>query len=106
MPTLTKDAVERVLGPVDDSLLAELALTGATEQELFTSLEVAGSGTVDRKDGVTRFTEITLRTQLNLPAGGDQERALRILEKGKSACLVTASLSVPINLQAEILIEL
>jgi hypothetical protein len=34
MPTLTKDAVERVLGPVDDSLVAELALTGATEQEL------------------------------------------------------------------------
>jgi len=34
MPTLTKNAVERVLGPVDDDLAAELALTGATEQEL------------------------------------------------------------------------
>jgi hypothetical protein len=34
MPTLTKSAVERVLGPVDESLAAELALTGATEQEL------------------------------------------------------------------------
>jgi hypothetical protein len=34
MPTLTKNAVERVLGPVDDSLVAGLALTGATEQEL------------------------------------------------------------------------
>lgn len=34
MPTLTKSAVKRVLGPVDESLAAELALTGATEQEL------------------------------------------------------------------------
>lgn len=34
MLTLTKDAVERVLGPVGDRLAAELALTGATEQEL------------------------------------------------------------------------
>jgi hypothetical protein len=34
MPTLTKSAVERVLGPVDESLAAELVLTGATEQEL------------------------------------------------------------------------
>jgi len=34
MPTLTKSAVRRVLGPVDESLAAELALTGATEQEL------------------------------------------------------------------------
>lgn len=33
-PTLTKSAVERVLGPVDRGLAAELALTGATEQEL------------------------------------------------------------------------
>lgn len=34
MPTLTKSAVERVLGPVDQNLAAELTLTGATEQEL------------------------------------------------------------------------
>ncbi len=34
MPTLTKSAIKRVLGPVDDSLAAELTLTGATEQEL------------------------------------------------------------------------
>jgi hypothetical protein len=34
MATLTRNAVERVLGPVDDSLVAELALTETTEQEL------------------------------------------------------------------------
>jgi len=34
MSTLTKKAVERVLGPVDDNPVADLALTGATEQEL------------------------------------------------------------------------
>jgi peroxiredoxin-like protein len=71
----------------------------------FTSLDLSGSGTVDRKSGVTRFTEITLRTRLKLPAGSDPERAKRILEKGKNACLVTASLSVPIELETEILIE-
>jgi peroxiredoxin-like protein len=71
----------------------------------FTSLDLSGSGTVDRKDGVTRFTEITLRTRLKLPAGGDPERAKRILEKGKNACLVTASLSVPTELATEIVIE-
>jgi hypothetical protein len=34
MPTLTRNGMERVLGPLDDNLIAELALTGATEQEL------------------------------------------------------------------------
>jgi peroxiredoxin-like protein len=71
----------------------------------FTSLDASASGTVDRKDGVTRFTEITLRTRLNLPAGSDPERAHRLLEKGKNACLVTASVSVPTELETEILID-
>lgn len=31
---LSRDAVERVLGPVDDSTAAEIAGTGASEQEL------------------------------------------------------------------------
>ena len=34
MSMLTKNAVERVLGPVDDNVVAELALTEATEHEL------------------------------------------------------------------------
>jgi peroxiredoxin-like protein len=71
----------------------------------FTALDLSGSGTVDRKDGGTRFTEITLRTRLKLPAGGDPERAKRILEKGKNSCLVTTSLLVAIELEMEILIE-
>ena len=71
----------------------------------FTSLDVSGSGTVDRKEGITRFTEITLETHLKLPTGGDPDRAQRILEKGKNACLVTASLSVPTNLETKIMIE-
>ena len=71
----------------------------------FVSLALSGSGTVDRKDGTTRFTEIALRPRLTLPRGADPERARRMLEKGKTACLVTASLSVPLHLEAEIVVE-
>jgi len=35
----------------------------------FLSLELSGSGTVDRKDGSTRFTDIVLRSRLTLPKG-------------------------------------
>ncbi|WP_274424794.1 hypothetical protein [Chelativorans sp. YIM 93263] len=34
MATLTKDGVRRILGPVDNAFLAELATTGASEEEL------------------------------------------------------------------------
>jgi len=79
------------------------AIAQASKLE-FLSLEVSGSGTVDRQEGATRFTEIVLRTQLSLPEGADPERARRMLEKGERTCLVTASLSVPISLEAEIVV--
>jgi hypothetical protein len=34
MATLTRGAIEQVLGPVDEELAAELAQTGATQAEL------------------------------------------------------------------------
>ena len=79
------------------------AIAQASKLE-FLSLEVWGSGTVDRQEGATRFTEIILRAQLRLPEGADPERAKRMLEKGEKTCLVTASLSVPISLEAEIVV--
>jgi organic hydroperoxide reductase OsmC/OhrA len=71
----------------------------------YLSLDLSGSGTVDRKEGATRFTEIVLRLRLILPNGANPERAKRMIEKGKNACLVTASLSVPISLESEIMVE-
>jgi peroxiredoxin-like protein len=68
----------------------------------FTSLELSGEGTVDRRDGGMRFTEIVLRPRLRLPAGADGERARRALEKSEKGCLVTASLAVPVRLEPEI----
>lgn len=70
---------------------------------LFTALELSGEGTVDRKDGATRFTRIVLRPRLTLPAGTDHARALRIIEKSEKACLISASLSTPVSLEPEIL---
>jgi organic hydroperoxide reductase OsmC/OhrA len=40
----------------------------------FLSLELSGSGTVDREGGSTRFTDIVLRSRLILPKGADPER--------------------------------
>lgn len=77
------------------------AIARASKVE-FTSLELTGEGTVDRKDGAVRFTEIVLRPRLTLPAGADRERAMRALEKSEKACLVSASLSTPIRLEPEI----
>jgi organic hydroperoxide reductase OsmC/OhrA len=67
----------------------------------FASLTLSGEGTVDRIDGVTRFTEIVLRPRVALAPGADRARALRALEKSGKACLVSASLSTPVRLEPE-----
>lgn len=71
----------------------------------FLALDVAGSGKVDRVGGNLKFTEIVLKTRLTIPGAADQERARRMLEKGKNGCLITESLSVPVHLEAEIVVR-
>jgi peroxiredoxin-like protein len=66
------------------------------------SVEVTAVGTVDRQDGVTRFTEIVLRPRVIVAAGTDHDRALRVIEKSEKGCLVSASLSTPIRMEPEI----
>jgi peroxiredoxin-like protein len=52
-----------------------------------------GDGTLDRAEGVTRFTALALHARLVLHAEADRERATRLLEKAERSCLVTNSLA-------------
>jgi peroxiredoxin-like protein len=65
-------------------------------------LQVDAVGTVDRRDGVTRFTEIVLRPTLTVAPDFDRDRAMRLLEKSEKGCLVSASLSTPVRIEAQI----
>jgi peroxiredoxin-like protein len=67
------------------------AVARASKIELL-HVDVGASGTVDRTDGVTRFTEIVLCPTVTLAAGIDRDRINRLLEKAERACLVSASL--------------
>jgi organic hydroperoxide reductase OsmC/OhrA len=68
----------------------------------FERLDVGAEGTVDREAGVTRFTEIVLRPTLTVAPGVDRERAAHVLENCEKKCLISASLSVPIRVEAEV----
>jgi organic hydroperoxide reductase OsmC/OhrA len=93
-----------LLASVETCFMFTFQAVAQTSKFEFMSLDLAGKGTVDREDGVTRFTGIVLTARLMLPPGGDLDRARRILNKGKAACLVTASLSTPLLLEAEIIV--
>ena len=91
-----------LLAAVDACFLFTLRAVAKASKAEFMSLELSSEGTLDRVDGVTRFTQIVLRPRLTLAPGTDRARALWVLEKSEKTCLVTASLSTPVRLEPDI----
>ena len=94
-----------MLAAVQTCFLFTLRAIAQASRVDFITFDLDAAGTVDRQDGVTRFTEIVLRPHLVVARGTDRERALRMLEKSEKHCLVSASLSTPIRLETEIMEE-
>ena len=57
---------------------------------------------LDRIDKVTRFTEFRETVVLEIPAGGDEKKAMRLLERAEHVCLITNSLNGETHLDATI----
>ena len=91
-----------LLAAVQTCFLFTLRSIARASRVEFISLGLDATGTVDRREGVTRFTEIVLRPRLVIAQGADRARALHVLEKSEKHCLVSASLSAPIRLEPQI----
>ena len=91
-----------LLAAVQSCFLFTLRSIARASHVEFVSLELDASGTVNRQEGVTRFTEIVLRPRLVIAPGTDRVRALHMLEKSEKHCLVSASLSTPSRVEPKI----
>jgi organic hydroperoxide reductase OsmC/OhrA len=69
----------------------------------WTTLACGIEGTLERVDGVTRFTRFVNHARLQVPAGADPARAQALLEKAEKVCLVTNSLTATTELVVEVL---
>ncbi len=65
-------------------------------------LDCEVEGTLDRVERATRFTRFEVRAELEVPAGTDEAKARRLLEKAEASCLITNSLSVPVHLETRV----
>ncbi len=61
-------------------------------------------GKLERVDGNSRFTEITIRARLVVPPGSDPARARQLLEKSEKGCPVSNSLTATKHIEAEIVV--
>ena len=118
MPTITSAPPAEFGGPGDQwspehllvsavadcFILTFRAVSGASKLD-WTRLECSAEGTLDRIERVTSFTAFTVHARLTVPAGTDEEKARRLLQKSEDACLITSSLKADSHLEAEVVVE-
>lgn len=68
----------------------------------WTSLRCDASGTLDKLDKVTQFTGFDLNVELTVPAGADERKANRLLQRAEQHCLITNSLKADSELNAAV----
>ena len=90
-----------VAAVADCFVLTFRAIARASKLE-WTSLDCDVVGVLDKVDRVTRFTEFQVRAQLSVPAGTDEGKAVRLLERAEHGCLITNSLIAESILTTEI----
>lgn len=86
---------------VDCYILSFRAVARASRLE-WQDLQVDVEAVLDRVDGVMRFTEVRLQPRLVLAAGASTSLAATVLQKAKTSCLVTNSLTAACTLAPEI----
>ena len=90
-----------VAAVADCFILTFKAIARASKMD-WVSLICNVDGILDRVDNITQFTEFRLRVVLDAPQGTDEQKAMRLLEKSESACLITNSLHAETHLDAEV----
>ena len=68
----------------------------------WTSLTCTVDGILDRVERTLKFTEMHLQVSLSIPAGTDENRAHRLLEKAEQSCLITNSMTASVRLEINI----
>jgi len=85
----------------DCFILSFRAIARASKFE-WDSLTCSTEGVLEKVDRMTQFTAFNVTATLRVPAGTDENKAHRLLEKSEQICLVTNSLKAGSHLVATV----
>ena len=93
-----------LVASVADCFVLSFRAISRNSKLAWTSLHCHVEGTLEREQGVTKFTAFTVRATLHAPPDVNEERARRILQKAEDTCLITNSLTGTTRLEAEVVL--
>ena len=91
-----------LVASVADCLMLSFRAIARASKFDWTSLSCDAVGTLERVEKVPQFTEFLLKVTLEIPEGGKEDRALRLLDKAEHHCLITNSLKSSTRMEAKI----
>lgn len=94
-----------LVGAIADCFLLSFRAIARAGGLTWTRVRCSVDATLDRVDGVTRFTHYTLNVDLHVPSGTDAEAAQKALHKAKKTCLISNSLSAEGEVNAVVRVE-
>lgn len=94
-----------LVAAVADCFILSFRAIARASKLSWVSLSCECEGTLERREGTTKFTEFVVNARLEVPQGTDEERANRLLEKAEASCLVTNSLSGTTHLNAVVAVR-
>jgi peroxiredoxin-like protein len=90
-------------GAVADCFILTFRAVARASKLTWHSLDCNATATLDRVDGVTRFTQVHLHANLMVPSGVDETLARRLLQKAEDRCLISRSLNAATHLEARVI---
>lgn len=91
-----------LVGAVADCFILTFRGLARNARLPWSSLECDATGTLDRPDGVSRFTHLYLHASLSVPPGADVGAARALLQKAEDRCLVSRSLNATVHLEPRV----
>lgn len=91
-----------LVGAVADCFILSFRATARAARLDWDSLQCDVVGTLEKIDRVTQFTRFDVRAELTVPAGTDEAKARRMMEKAERHCLVTNSMTGDTHLEASV----
>jgi len=93
-----------LVGAVADCLILTFRAIARTSKLEWVSLQCETIGVLDKIERVTQFTSFDIHAELTIPAGGDEAKAERLLEKAEHHCLITNSMKAESRLKTRVLV--